>query len=192
MMGLRESFVLQNCINRLEMIWKFVDCSVFPHAAGNQKLLMSPGQWYPLGSVVYLWLPGDLVVLKSLGFSNFGTPWIWGQIFLSRGWAEGPTHPQMQHCTASSIWHFSLGPPLRAEPVNFCSSGILKGLMKCQPPCFAAGHPSMPRQCPDESGRPSWLLHAEGFWGLSTTVVLSQSCLCSLMSRTSGPRFLIC
>lgn len=49
-MGLRESCVLQNCINRLEMVWKFVACSVLPHAAGNQKLLMSPGQWYPLGS----------------------------------------------------------------------------------------------------------------------------------------------
>ena len=48
--GVRESCALQNCINRLEMIWKFVACSVCLHAAGSQKLLMSPGQWYPLGS----------------------------------------------------------------------------------------------------------------------------------------------
>lgn len=53
--------MLWNCINTLEMIWKSAACSVFPHAAGNQKLLMSPGQGHPLGtqSLVSIQLPEE-------------------------------------------------------------------------------------------------------------------------------------
>lgn len=62
MKGLMGSCVLWNPVNRLEMLWKFVACSIFLHVTRNQKLLMSLGQWYPPGtrSLISVLLPEDV------------------------------------------------------------------------------------------------------------------------------------